>query len=64
MEKQKEYNLRCWLKSVLREEKHRRGSDTGRTNATKTVSDIFRHQSRTEKSYCQTMCDVGSEGVN
>jgi hypothetical protein len=39
MEKQKEYNLRFLLaKSVLHEEKHRTGSDSGRANATKTVS--------------------------
>jgi hypothetical protein len=32
-----------------------------RTKATKTVSDVFRHRSRTGKSYCQTRFDVGSE---
>jgi hypothetical protein len=53
----------CWLKSILHEEKRRTGSDSGRTNTTKTVSDIFRHQSRTGKSYCQTRSDVGSERV-
>jgi hypothetical protein len=54
----------CWLKSVLHEEKGRSGSDSGRTNATKTVSDVFRHRSGTGKSYCQTRFDVGSEGDN
>jgi hypothetical protein len=47
MEKQKEYNL----------------PDSERTNATKTVSDVFRHRSRTGKSYCRTRSDVGSERV-
>jgi hypothetical protein len=32
--------------------------------ATKTVSDVFRHQSGTGKSYCRTRFDVGSERVN
>jgi hypothetical protein len=41
----------CWLKSVLHEEKRRTGSDSGRTNAIRTVSDIFRHRSGTGKSY-------------
>jgi hypothetical protein len=40
------------------------GSDSGRTNATKTVSDVFRHQSGTGKSYCRMRFDVGSERVN
>jgi hypothetical protein len=53
----------CWLKSVLHEEKRQTGSDSVRTNATKTVSDIFRHQSKTGKSYCRTRSDVGSERV-
>jgi hypothetical protein len=47
----------CWLKSVLHEEKRRTGSDSGRTNATKTMSDVFRHRSRTGKSYCRTRSD-------
>jgi hypothetical protein len=51
----------CWLKSVLHEEKRRTGSDSGRTNAAKTVSDVFRHRSRTGKLYCRTRSDVGSE---
>jgi hypothetical protein len=51
----------CWLKSVLHEEKRRTGSDSGRTNATKTVSDVFRHRSGTGKSYCRMRFDVGSE---
>jgi hypothetical protein len=64
MEKQKEYNLRYLLvKSVLHEEKRRTGSDSGRTNATKNVSDVFRHRSGTGKSYCRTRSDVGSERV-
>ena len=49
---------------MLHEEKHWTGSDSGRTNATKTVSDVFRHRSRTGKSYCRTRSDVGSERVN
>jgi hypothetical protein len=53
----------CCLKSVLHEEKRRTGSDNGQTNATKTVSDVFRHRSRTRKSYCRTRSDVGSERV-
>jgi hypothetical protein len=53
-----------WLKSVLHEEKRRTGSDSGQTNATKTVSDVFRHRSGTGKSYCWTRFDVGSERVN
>jgi hypothetical protein len=55
----------CWLKSVLlvHEEKRRTGSDRGRTNATKTVSDVFRHRSGTGKSYCRRRFDVGSERV-
>src|SRR5215475_13080388 len=54
----------CWLKSVLHDEKRRTSSDSGRTNATKTVSDVFRHRNRTGKSYCWTRSDVGSERVN
>jgi hypothetical protein len=65
MEKQKEYNLRYMLAKVrTNEEKRRTGSDSGRTNATKTVSDVFRHRRRTGKSYCRTRSDVGSERVN
>jgi hypothetical protein len=66
MEKQKEYNLRYLLAKVRTtwEKKRRTGSDSGRTNATKTVSDVFRHRSRTGKSYCRTRSDVGSERVN
>jgi hypothetical protein len=64
MEKQKEYNLRYLLaKFVLHEEKRQTGSNSGRTNATKTVSDVFRHRSGTGKSYCRTGFDVGSERV-
>jgi hypothetical protein len=64
MEIQKEYNLRYLLaKVLLHEEKRRTGSDSGRTNATKTMSDFFRHRSRTGKSYCRTRSDVGSERV-
>jgi hypothetical protein len=54
----------CWLKSVLHEEKRRTGSDSWRTKATKTASDVFRHRNRTGKSYCRTRYDVGSERVN
>jgi hypothetical protein len=53
----------CWLKSVLHEEKRRTGSDSGLTNATNPVSDVFRHRSGTGKSYCRTRFDVGSERV-
>jgi hypothetical protein len=53
-----------WLKSVLHGEKRRTGPDIGRTNATKAVSDVFRHRSRTGKSYCRTRFDVGSERVS
>jgi hypothetical protein len=64
IEKQKEYNLRYLLvKSVLHKEKHRTGSDSRRTNTTKTVSDVFRHRSGTGKSYCRTRFDIGSERV-
>ena len=52
-----------WLKTVLHEEKRRTGSGSGRTNATKTVSGVFRHWSRTGKSYSRTRSDVGSERV-
>ena len=54
----------CWLKPVLHDEKRRTGSESGRTNATKTVSDVFRHRSGTGKSYCRTRSDVGLERVN
>jgi hypothetical protein len=63
MGKQKEYNLRYLLAKVLHEEKRRTGSDSGRTNATKTMSDVFQHQSGTGKSYCRTRFDVASERV-
>jgi hypothetical protein len=53
----------CWLKSVLHEKKRRTGSDSGRTNATKTVSDVFRHRSEIGKLYCRTRFDVGLERV-
>jgi hypothetical protein len=47
MEKQKEYNLRYLLAKVRTTwEKRRTGSDSGRTNATKT---------------CRTSSDVGAE---
>jgi hypothetical protein len=36
----------------------------GEKTQQKTVSDVFRHRSRTGKSYCRTMSDVGSERVN
>jgi hypothetical protein len=51
------------LKFVLHEEKRQTGSDSGRTNATKNMSDVFRHQSGTGKSYCRTRSDVGLERV-
>jgi hypothetical protein len=41
----------------------RTGSDSVRTNATKTVSDAFRHRSGTGKPYCRTRSDVGLERV-
>jgi hypothetical protein len=53
----------CWQKFVLHEEKRRTGSDSGRTNATKTVSDVFRHRSGTGKLYCCKRFDVESERV-
>jgi hypothetical protein len=66
MEKQKEYNLRYLLVKVrttcgkasdrLRQRANKRNN--------KTVSDFFRHRSRTGKSYCRTRSDVGSETVN
>jgi hypothetical protein len=62
MEKQKEYNLRSLL-SVLHEEKRRTGSDSGRTNATKTASDVFRHWSKTGKSYCRTRYNIEWERI-
>jgi hypothetical protein len=40
----------CWLKPVLHEEKHQTGLNSRRTNATKTMSDMFRHRSGTGKS--------------
>jgi hypothetical protein len=63
MEKQKEYSLRYLSAKVrtIHEEKRRTGSDSWRTNATKAVSDVFRHGGRTGKSYCRTKSDVGSE---
>jgi hypothetical protein len=65
MEKGKEYNQHYLLAKVrTTEEKRRTGSDSGRTNATKTVSGVFRHRSRTGKSYCRTRSDVGLEIVN
>jgi hypothetical protein len=53
----------CGVKSVLHEEKPRTGSNSGRTNATKTVSDVFQHRSGIGKSYCRTRFDVGSGRV-
>jgi hypothetical protein len=50
MEIQKEYNRRYLLDKVrTTEEKRRTGSDSGQTNATKIVSDVFRQRSRTGK---------------
>jgi hypothetical protein len=51
----------CWLMFVLHEEKRRTGSDSGRTNATRTASDVIRHRSEIGKSYRWTRFDVGSE---
>jgi hypothetical protein len=63
-EKRKEYNLRYLLAKFRTTWKNRRtGSDSGRTNATKTVSDVFRHRSGTGKAYCRTRFDVGSKRV-
>jgi hypothetical protein len=64
MEIQKEYNLRCLLAKAGTT--RGRASDRFRQpakNATKIVSDVFRHRSRTGKSYCRTRFDVGSERV-
>jgi hypothetical protein len=36
---------------------------TGEQTQQRTVSDVFRHQSRTGKSYCRTRSDVGLERV-
>jgi len=59
IEKQKEYSLRYLLAKVHTTwGKRRTGSDSGRTNGTKTVSDVFRHRSGTGKSYCRTRSDV------
>jgi hypothetical protein len=64
MEKQKEYNQHYLLTKVRTTwEKRRTGTDSRQTNATKTMSDVFRHLSRTGKSYCQTRSNVGSETV-
>jgi hypothetical protein len=64
IEKQKEYSLRYLLaKACTTWGKGLTGSDSRRTNATKTVSDVFRHRSGTGKSYCWTRSDVGSERV-
>jgi hypothetical protein len=42
----------------------RTGSESGRTNETKPASDIFRHRSRTGKTYCRTSSDVWLERFN
>jgi len=56
--------ITCWVKSVLHEEKCRgTGSDSWRTNSTRTVSDVFPHRSGTGKSYCRARSNVGSERV-
>jgi hypothetical protein len=64
IEKQKEYNLRYLLAKVRNT--WGKASDRVRqrgTNATKTLSDVFRHRSGTGKSYRRTSFDVGSERV-
>jgi hypothetical protein len=64
MEKQKEYNLRYLLAKVRTT--LGKASDRFRQRANKrkkAVSDVFRHRSKTRKSYCRTRSDVGSERV-
>jgi hypothetical protein len=64
MEKQKECNLRYLLTKVPTT--WVKASDRLRQRANKrnkTVSDVFRHRSRTGKSYCRKRSDVGSERV-
>jgi hypothetical protein len=65
MEKQKEYNLRYVLAKIRNYMRKSVGQapTAGEQNETKTVSDVFRHRSRTGKSYCRTRSDVGSERV-
>jgi hypothetical protein len=65
MEKQKEYNLRYLLAKVRTT--RGKASDRLRQRANKrkkTASDVFRHRSGTEKSYCRKRFDVESERVN
>ena len=63
IEKQKENNLRYLLAKVRTTWGKASDRLRQRVNATKTVSDIFRHPSGTGKSYCRTRSDVGSERV-
>jgi hypothetical protein len=63
MEKQKEYNLRYLLAKVRTTWEKASDRLRQRANATKTVSGVFRHRSRTGKSYCRKRYDVGSERV-
>jgi hypothetical protein len=65
MEKQKWYNRRCLLAKVLTTWGKASDRLLQRANkCNKTVSDVFRHRSRTAKSYCRTMSYVESERVN
>jgi hypothetical protein len=63
IEKQKEYNLRYLLAKVRTTCGKPPDRLRQQTNATKIVSDVFRHRSRTGKSYCRTRFDVGLERV-
>jgi hypothetical protein len=65
MEKQKEYNLGYLLAKVRTT--WGKASDRLRQRANKrnkTVSDVFRHRSGTEKLCCRTRFDVGLERVH
>jgi hypothetical protein len=65
MEKQKVYNLRYMLAKVRTT--LGKASDRPRQRANKRKKDrvgVFRHRSRTGKSYCPTRADVESERVN
>jgi hypothetical protein len=60
----KQYNLRYLLAKVRTTGGKASDRLRRRENATKTVSDVFRHRSETGKSYCRARSDVGSERVN
>jgi hypothetical protein len=64
IEKQKECSLRYLLPKVCTTWGKALDRLRQWANATKTVSDVFRHWSGTGKSYCRTRSDVGSERVN